>query len=112
MTCISSGNGVLLQGSSFHRVLLDEAAQVPEPTALVPLATGAAAFACVGDDKQLPATVMSQEAKRRGFDESLFRRLLVGKVVVAGDGFVQLDVQRRMHSSISHFPSEVFYEGA
>jgi hypothetical protein len=112
MTCISSGNATLLSGSTFHRVLLDEAAQAPEPTALVPLATGAAAFACVGDDKQLPATVLSWEAKKKGFDESLFTRLLSAGVVVEDDGFVQLDVQRRMHSSILKFPSDKFYDGS
>merc|ERR1719440_1308043 len=109
MTCISSGNASLLCGCKFHRILLDEAAQALEPTSLVPLSTGAAAFACVGDDKQLPATIMSYHAKTRGFDESLFSRFITNGVVSEDDGFVQLDVQRRMHSSIAFFPSRAFY---
>lgn len=109
MTCISSGNAGMLNGCNFHRVLLDEAAQATEPTALVPLMTGAAAFTCVGDDKQLPATILSKKAKDGGLDESLFERLLRHQVVREENGFVQLDVQRRMHSSISRFPSDQFY---
>jgi superfamily I DNA and/or RNA helicase len=93
-------------------VLIDEAAQVLEPTALVPLMAGAKAFVCIGDDKQLPAKVDSREAKRLKFEESLFERLLQAKVVEEDNGFVQLDIQRRMHSSISAFPSRHFYENS
>lgn len=111
MTCISSGNMSLIN-SSFQRVLLDEAAQATEPTTLVPLMTGAAAFACVGDDRQLPATILSRAAKLQGLDESLFERFLRSDVCIEGSGFVQLDVQRRMHSSIAQFPSGHFYAGS
>jgi len=109
MTCISSGNMGLLGQVRFSRVLLDEAAQATEPTSLVPLMTGASAFACVGDDKQLPATVVSRQAQAGGLSESLFERLLKAGVCTPGSGFVQLDVQRRMHSSIASFPSRMFY---
>lgn len=112
MTCISSGNMSLLGQCNFARVLLDEAAQATEPTSLVPLLTGATAFACVGDDKQLPATVVSRQAQVGGLSESLFERLIRARVVDVGDGFVQLDVQRRMHSSIAAFPSQIFYGGS
>jgi len=111
MTCISSGNANLLNGCRFHRVLFDESAQATEPTALVPLMSGASCFACVGDDRQLPATILSMRAKSFGLDHSLFERLLRHQVVQENKGFVQLDVQRRMHSSISEFPSHQFYGG-
>ena len=107
MECISSGNMHLLGGCRFHRVLLDEAAQATEPTSLVPLTTGAAAFVCVGDDKQLPATIFSRRAVALAV--SLFERLRKEAVVSEGDGFAQLDVQRRMHSSIASFPADLFY---
>jgi superfamily I DNA and/or RNA helicase len=74
--------------------------------------TGAAAFACVGDDRQLPATILSRAAKLQGLDESLFERFLRSDVCIEGSGFVQLDVQRRMHSSIAQFPSGHFYAGS
>jgi len=111
MTCITSGNGSLLQRGSFSRVLIDEAAQATEPTSLVPLMTGAKAFVCIGDDRQLPATIHSIEAKRLRLDESLFERLLRVGVVSEGDGFQQLDIQRRMHSTIAEFPGRRFYGG-
>jgi len=110
MTCISSGNDIT-RGCHFQRVLIDEAAQATEPTSLVPLMCGAAAFACIGDDRQLPAMVQSQAAKARGLHESLFERLLRAEVVSQGSGFVQLDVQRRMHGSIARFPFSFFYDG-
>jgi len=111
MTCISSGNAGLLGGCFFQRVLLDEAAQATEPTSLVPLLCGAAAFACIGDDRQLPATVSSRVARAGGLGESLFERLLRAGAVDAGGGFLQLEVQRRMHSSIADFPACLFYGG-
>lgn len=93
-------------------MLIDEAAQVLEPTALVPLMAGARAFVCIGDDKQLPATVKSRIAQNEHFETSLFERLLQASVVSEGNGFVQLDIQRRMHSTIAQFPSDRFYNGS
>merc|ERR1719188_2126588 len=72
--------------------------------------TGAGSFACVGDDRQLPATILSPFARKQGLDESLFERFVCSGVVTQGNGFVQLDMQRRMHSSIARFPSDHFYE--
>merc|ERR1712106_376988 len=69
-------------------------------------------FVCIGDDKQLPATVHSKEAKGLHFDKSLFERLLQAEVVQEQNGFVQLNIQRRMHSSLAEFPSQHFYKGA
>lgn len=111
MTCISSGNTSLLKDISFHRVLLDEAAQATEPTALVPLLTGAAGVACIGDDRQLPPTILSLKAVKLGLGKSLMERFLDTSVVSEEAGFVQLDIQRRMHESIMAFPSTVFYDG-
>jgi len=55
---------------------------------------------------------MSQEAKEGGLDKSLFERLLNSRTVTTETGgFIQLDVQRRMHSSIAHFPCTHFYRG-
>merc|ERR1712178_541095 len=95
----------------FSRVLIDEAAQAVEPTSLVPLMAGAKAFVCIGDDKQLPATVHSRAAREGDFSTSLFERLLKDEVVQEHAGFVQLNVQRRMHSSLAAFPSKCFYKG-
>jgi len=59
----------------FETVLLDEAAQATELAALVPMSLGARLVCLVGDPRQLPATVLSEAAKRRGYARSLFERL-------------------------------------
>lgn len=87
MTCISSGNYNLLSKRFFDRVLLDEAAQAIEPTSLVPLMSGACSFVCIGDDKQLPATLLSRKAALAGLSESLFERLLRSGTVTPNEGF-------------------------
>ena len=54
----------------------------------------------VGDQCQLPATVLSAEAQRRGLDVSLFERMLT-----LGMEVHMLGIQYRMHPLIAHFPS-------
>jgi hypothetical protein len=63
-------------------------------------------LALVGDPKQLPATVISQEAVRCGYNRSLFERLQACGLPVH-----MLDTQYRMHPDISRFPSAQFYGG-
>jgi len=87
-------------------VMLDEASQVTEPMALVPLANGCQQLVLVGDHKQLPPTVVSREAELAGMTLSLFDRL-----IRAGVKPYLLDTQFRMHPAISYFPSLSFYKG-
>ena len=58
----------------------------------------------VGDQKQLPATTMSENSERTRYSRSLFERL-------ADNGFKvhMLTVQYRMHPEIRSFPSKMFY---
>ena len=58
----------------------------------------------VGDQCQLPATVLSAEAQRRGLDVSLFERMLT-----LGMEVHMLGIQYRMHPLIAHFASWRFY---
>eukprot|EP00928_Gymnodinium_smaydae_P043174 TRINITY_DN28989_c0_g1_i1.p1 TRINITY_DN28989_c0_g1~~TRINITY_DN28989_c0_g1_i1.p1 ORF type:complete len:1163 (-),score=281.33 TRINITY_DN28989_c0_g1_i1:40-3024(-) len=113
MTCASAGNNSLLWGfGPFPFLLVDEAAQCVEPAVLVPLALGCRQLTLVGDEKQLPATVLDRSAQKRGLNTSLFERM-VGNGVVSealGGGLVQLNEQRRMHPSIAVFPSMHFYD--
>ncbi|MEW5315268.1 MAG: hypothetical protein WDW38_006710 [Sanguina aurantia] len=60
----------------------------------------------VGDEHQLPPTVMSESAKAGGLGVSLFERLLNLQV----PSFL-LDVQYRMHPLISAFPNRHIYGG-
>uniref|UniRef100_A0A0G4HN17 Uncharacterized protein n=1 Tax=Chromera velia CCMP2878 TaxID=1169474 RepID=A0A0G4HN17_9ALVE len=91
---------------SFSTVLLDEASQVTEPAALVPLVTGAEQVILVGDQNQLPPTVTTESVKEKCLDVSLFVRL-----VLAGVKPFMLGRQYRMHPVIAAFPSAQFYGG-
>ncbi|OAX35034.1 P-loop containing nucleoside triphosphate hydrolase protein [Rhizopogon vinicolor AM-OR11-026] len=61
--------------------------------------------ALIGDHKQLPPVITSREAQLNGLGISLFERLTEEGVVPS----IMLDVQYRMHPSISRFPSLEFY---
>jgi senataxin len=71
------------------------------------MALGPERILIVGDPKQLPATIMSQNAKARGLAKSLQERLMFDE----SRPYTMLKVQYRMRSEISRFPSKTFYEG-
>lgn len=56
--------------------MIDEAAQAVELSTLIPLRYGCKRCVLVGDPKQLPATIMSNDAVRKGYSRSLFARLM------------------------------------
>ncbi|CEM10847.1 unnamed protein product [Vitrella brassicaformis CCMP3155] len=89
----------------FSTVLIDEASQVTEPAASVPMVKGCEQLILVGDQNQLPATVVSDKAKAEGLNLSLFSRLVLAGVVP-----VMLAAQYRMHPAIAMFPSFEFYD--
>lgn len=91
----------------FETVIIDEAAQCVELSALIPLKYGCCKCVLVGDPKQLPPTVLSQSAVRFGYDQSLFVRMQQNHP----KSVHLLDTQYRMHPEISMFPSKGFYEG-
>ena len=86
--------------------LLPEATQATEPAVLCPIVKGSEQIVLLGDHFQLPPTVMSDKAAKGGLRRSLFERLTETGVPVQ-----LLDVQYRMHPSISAFPSKEFYRG-
>ncbi|KAH6607189.1 helicase sen1, partial [Trichoderma cornu-damae] len=90
----------------FETVIIDEAAQCVELSALIPLKYGCCKCILVGDPKQLPPTVLSQSAARFGYDQSLFVRMQQNHP----KSIHLLDMQYRMHPEISCFPSREFYE--
>ncbi|KAF1929336.1 DNA-binding protein SMUBP-2 [Didymella exigua CBS 183.55] len=105
-----SGSGhEMFQGLSieFETVIVDEAAQCVEMSALIPLKYGCAKCILVGDPKQLPPTVFSKEAARFAYEQSLFVRMQKNHP----DDVHLLDTQYRMHPEISLFPSRTFYDG-
>lgn len=91
----------------FETVIIDEAAQSIELSALIPLKYGCSKCVLVGDPKQLPPTVLSKEASRFQYEQSLFVRMQANHP----NDVHLLDVQYRMHPEISRFPSAAFYDG-
>ncbi|KAK1834909.1 RNA dependent RNA polymerase-domain-containing protein [Podospora conica] len=109
-TCIGAGLG-LLRGQRFGAVVVDEASQLTEPAAVVPLVKGCEKAVLVGDHVQLRPTV-GVEADGVGFGVSLFERMFTAREG-DGDGVARrmLDVQYRMHGDICGIVSGEFYSG-
>ncbi|PVH99244.1 tRNA-splicing endonuclease-like protein [Periconia macrospinosa] len=105
-----SGSGhEMFQGLNieFETVVVDEAAQCVEMSALIPLKYGCSKCILVGDPKQLPPTVFSKEAAKFQYEQSLFVRMQKNHP----KDVHLLDTQYRMHPEISLFPSQTFYDG-
>jgi len=105
-TCSGAGDP-RLSNLRFRQVLIDEATQAIEAEALIPIAMGAKQVVFVGDHCQLGPVVMCKAAAKAGLTQSLFERL-----VLIGNRPIRLQVQYRMHPSLSEFPSNMFYEGS
>jgi ATP-dependent RNA/DNA helicase IGHMBP2 len=101
----AGADAALLEDAKFELVALDEAAQVPDPMALVPLMR-ARKIVLAGDQHQLPPTVMDPQAF--GLTRTLFERLAEEN---RGDVTRMLTVQHRMHAAIMDFPSKSKYGG-
>ncbi|XP_031477020.1 uncharacterized protein LOC116248392 [Nymphaea colorata] len=86
-------------------LVIDEAAQIKECESAIPLQLDGLRHAVlIGDERQLCATVKSKISEECGFGRSLFERL-----VLLGHSKDLLNVQYRMHPSISIFPNSAFY---
>ncbi|ODQ77343.1 hypothetical protein BABINDRAFT_169216 [Babjeviella inositovora NRRL Y-12698] len=102
----SAHDFVAALGMTFETVVIDEAAQCIELSALIPLRYGCKKCIMVGDPNQLPPTVLSQAAARLRYEQSLFVRMQTRHPQLV----YLLDVQYRMHPDISAFPSREFYD--
>ncbi|KAG1882613.1 SEN1 N terminal-domain-containing protein [Suillus subluteus] len=106
--CTLSGAGhETLEQLDFEMVIIDEAAQSIELSSLIPLKFRCQRCIMVGDPQQLPPTVLSQEACKYRYNQSLFVRLQKHRP----DAVHLLSIQYRMHPEISRLPSRIFYEG-
>ncbi|XP_073120216.1 probable helicase MAGATAMA 3 [Henckelia pumila] len=87
-------------------VVIDEAAQVKESELVIALQIRNLRHAIlVGDECQLPGTIKSKLSEKAGFGRSLFERLSS-----LGHSKHLLNMQYRMHPSISQFPNANFYK--
>jgi len=90
----------------FDLVVIDEACQSAEPGCWI-AALRAERLVLAGDHRQLPPTVLSDQAARGGYGVSLFERLAEHDASLVR----RLDVQYRMHPAIMEFSSLEFYDG-
>ncbi|XP_027334128.1 uncharacterized protein LOC113848912 [Abrus precatorius] len=87
-------------------LVIDEAAQLKECESAIPLQLpGLHHVVLIGDERQLPAVVKSKVSEEAEYGRSLFERL-----VLLGYKKHLLNVQYRMHPSISLFPNKEFYD--
>lgn len=103
----STTGSEILKGTKFDFAVIDEATQSTEPSALIPVLK-AKRFIMAGDHKQLPPTILNEEAARGSLSKSLFERILQ----LHGNRIREmLEVQYRMNEEIEAFPNKEFYEG-
>ncbi len=103
----STAGSELLKSEKFEFAVIDEATQSTEPSTLIPILK-AKRVIMAGDHKQLPPTVLNEEAVRGSLSKSLFERL----IELYGDRIrVMLEVQYRMNEEIAEFPNREFYDG-
>ena len=109
-TCAGAASQLLAR-ERFDLVVIDEAAQCLEPLAYVPMQK-APRLVMAGDHQQLPPTVLSAEAERKGLGRSLFERVAARADSAAADHPARmLRVQYRMHRLLMDFLSDLLYDG-
>jgi superfamily I DNA and/or RNA helicase len=92
----------------FDLLIMDEASQATEPLSWIPI-TQAKKVVFAGDALQLPPTIYSEEAKKKGLGTTLFERL---QKLLPEDVQTLLRIQYRMHETIMGFSSQQFYNGS
>ena len=88
----------------YHTVVIDEAGQALEPACWIPILK-AKKVIMAGDHCQLPPTIKSEEAARKGLSTTLMEKC----ISMHPDAVVLLEEQYRMHETIMGFSSKEFY---
>ncbi len=99
-------NSNYLNNRTFKTLVIDEASQALEPAAWIPMMRVDRVI-MAGDHFQLPPTIKSIEAARRGLSETIFERV-IRKYDAAN---VMLEIQYRMEDPIMQFSNDYFYKG-
>ncbi|OUM62283.1 hypothetical protein PIROE2DRAFT_23845, partial [Piromyces sp. E2] len=105
-TLCCSGNSYL-NDLLFNLLIIDEACQCTELTALIPFCYNINQSILIGDPKQLPPTIKCHKVEKCGYGKSLFERIQEGSP--STEVFL-LDTQYRMHPDISILSSKCFYD--
>ncbi|ADQ15293.1 IGHMBP2 family helicase [Halanaerobium hydrogeniformans] len=106
-TNITAGSEIL-KDFHFNLSVIDEATQSTQPATLIPYFM-ADKSVLIGDHKQLPPTVINQQAAKGGLAKSLFERL---SETHPTDALSTLKIQYRMNRKIMGFSSLNFYDGS
>ena len=101
-TLVGAAHPVLDQ-RKFRTVIVDEAAQALEPATWIPI-TKASKVVLTGDPFQLPPTVKSLEAAKKGFNVTMIEKCLKRLEQVN-----LLNIQYRMNEAIMGFSNRQFY---
>ncbi len=102
----STAGSEILDDQEFDVVIIDEATQATEPSALIAAVKGKRLI-LAGDHKQLPPTILSMEAKEQGLEKSMFERF----IELYPSHSIMLLIQYRMKQEIMHFANKHFYKG-
>ncbi len=102
-TLVGAAHPVLNQ-RKFRTVLIDEAAQALEPATWIPISK-ASRIVLAGDPLQLPPTLKSNEAAKKGLSITLLERAIHNGLPAH-----LLNIQYRMHETIMGFSNHHFYQ--
>jgi predicted DNA helicase len=102
----STAGADILKGERFDLWIQDEATQSTEAASLIPM-RHAKRWIMIGDQKQLPPTILSDQARQLGMGTSLFDRL-IGRMEKAK---ARLTVQYRMNEDLMSLCNDRYYEG-
>ncbi|KAJ1294671.1 hypothetical protein BS78_01G163600 [Paspalum vaginatum] len=105
LTTLTGASSKKLGGITFDLVVIDEAAQALEVACWIALLKGPRCI-LAGDHLQLPPTIQSVEAEKKGMGKTLFERLTeaYGEEITS-----MLTVQYRMHEHIMNWSSKELY---
>jgi len=98
-------NHYTVRNLSYHTVVIDEAGQALEPACWIPILK-AQKLVLAGDHCQLPPTIKSEEAARKGLAVTLLEKC----AALHPEAVALLEEQYRMHELIMGYSSAVFYE--
>ncbi len=90
----------------YRTLVIDEAGQALEPACWIPILK-ARKLIMAGDHCQLPPTIKSQEAARKGLSLTLMEKL----TALYPEAVTMLEEQYRMHEQIMNFSAQEFYGG-
>ncbi|GJN24148.1 hypothetical protein PR202_gb11870 [Eleusine coracana subsp. coracana] len=105
LTTLTGASSKKLNGITFDLVIIDEAAQALEVACWMALLKGPRCI-LAGDHLQLPPTIQSVEAEKKGMGKTLFERLTeaYGEEITS-----MLTIQYRMHDLIMNWSSKELY---